>query len=59
MKLGNHNDANVLLSEVLRWQQRNLDKYHPALKNTQDNIKKLTKAINENAGSDNVINQIR
>lgn len=55
MKLGNHNDANVLLREVLRWQQRNLDMHHPALKNTHDNIKKLTKAI----GSVNEINQLR
>ncbi len=43
--LGEYKDANRCLKEVLKWQQHNLDKHHPALSNTKSTIRKLKQAI--------------
>jgi uncharacterized coiled-coil DUF342 family protein len=45
IQLGKYKEAHRCLKEVLKWQQRNLDKHHPALTNTENTIRKLRQAI--------------
>jgi uncharacterized protein YeaC (DUF1315 family) len=41
----NHKSGIRCLGSVLQWQKQNLDKHHPAIKNTQETIAKMKQAL--------------
>lgn len=46
IQLCNYEEALKCLTDVLRWQRKNLEASHPAIRNTKSTIKKIEQALN-------------
>lgn len=45
IQMGHHSVALRCLSDLLKWQQTNLDRHHPAIQNTKSSMEKLNSAV--------------